>query len=113
MCLRDFPGGPVVKAVLPMKGLQVRSLVGKLRSHMLCSQKKKTRKICALQLGFQGSGEGTLLAKRVANGLGNSLKSSWEITGKTWLPVQNPREVGWCSRDGPVCPLSIPGAFPA
>ena len=34
------------------------------------------------------------MAKRVENGLGNSLKASWEITRKTWLPVQNPREVG-------------------
>ena len=53
------------------------------------------------------------MAKRVENGLGNSLKASWEITRKTWLPVQNPREVGWRGHDGPVCPLSILGAFPA
>ena len=28
----DFPGGPVVKTVLPVQGMQVQSLVGGLRS---------------------------------------------------------------------------------
>ena len=98
MHLWDFPGCPVVKAVLPIQRLQVPSLVGKLGPHMLCSQNK--RKICATELDFKGSGEETLLAKRVENSLGNSLKDSWEITGKTRLPVQNPGEVGWCGHDG-------------
>ena len=31
---RDFPGGPVVKNPLAMQGMQVRSLVRELRSHM-------------------------------------------------------------------------------
>ena len=32
---RDFPGGPVVKTLLPMQGVRVRSLVLELRSHLL------------------------------------------------------------------------------
>ena len=32
---QDFPGSPVIKTVLPMPGAQDRSLVRKLRSHML------------------------------------------------------------------------------
>ena len=32
-----FPGGPVVKTLLPMQGTQVRSLVRELRSYVLCS----------------------------------------------------------------------------
>ena len=28
----DFPGGPLVKTVLPVQGMQVQSLVGELRS---------------------------------------------------------------------------------
>ena len=33
--LGDFPGGPVVKTLLPLQGTRVRSLVGvELRSHM-------------------------------------------------------------------------------
>ena len=31
-CLRDSPGGPVVKTVLSLWGAQVQSLVGELRS---------------------------------------------------------------------------------
>ena len=31
---RDFPGGPVVKNCPPLQGMQVRSLVRELRSHM-------------------------------------------------------------------------------
>ena len=38
---RDFPGGPVVKTSPSNIGVQVRSLVGKLRSHMPCSRKVK------------------------------------------------------------------------
>ena len=40
---RGFPGGPVVKTPHFTSGTLVRSLVGELRSHMLCStaQKKK------------------------------------------------------------------------
>ena len=36
--LWDFPGGH-----FPMQGVQVQSLVGELRSHMPCDQKKKTK----------------------------------------------------------------------
>ena len=32
--LREFPGGPVVDSPLAMQGMQVRTLVGELRSHM-------------------------------------------------------------------------------
>ena len=32
---RNFPGGPVVKTLLPLQGVWVRSLVGELRSRML------------------------------------------------------------------------------
>ena len=40
---RDFLGcGPVVKT-LPMQGVWVRSLVGELRSHKLCSMAKKLK----------------------------------------------------------------------
>ena len=38
--MQDFPGGPVVKNLLPMQGVRVRSLVAKLRSHKLHGQKK-------------------------------------------------------------------------
>ena len=43
----NFPGGPVVKTVLPMQGAWVQSLVRELRSHMLHStaKKKKLKKI--------------------------------------------------------------------
>ena len=33
--LRDFPGGPVVKTMLPVQKMQVQSLVRELRSHIL------------------------------------------------------------------------------
>ena len=39
----DFPGGPVFKTVLPLKGMQVRSLVGELRSHRPLGVAKKSR----------------------------------------------------------------------
>ena len=38
--LEDFPGGPVVKTVLPMQGAHVQFLVGEPRSHMLNDQKE-------------------------------------------------------------------------
>ena len=31
--MRDFPGGPVVKTMLPLQGGRVQSLVRELRSH--------------------------------------------------------------------------------
>ena len=34
----------MVKTVLPKQGMQVRSLVGELRSHMLCGAAKKKKK---------------------------------------------------------------------
>ena len=37
----DFPGGPVVDSMLPVQGVWVPSLVGELRSHVLCSVAKK------------------------------------------------------------------------
>ena len=42
--VRDFPGCPVVKTVLPKQGAQVESLVGKLRSYMLHSAPRKKKK---------------------------------------------------------------------
>ena len=39
-----FPGGPVVKTVLPMQRTWVPSLVGKLRSHMLHGLTEKNKK---------------------------------------------------------------------
>ena len=45
---RDFPGGPVVKTPrFPLQGLQVRSLVGKIRSHKPRGEAKKKKKIWA------------------------------------------------------------------
>ena len=41
---RDFPGGPMVKILLPMQGMQVQSLAGELRSHMLHSAATHTHK---------------------------------------------------------------------
>ena len=38
---RDFPGTPVVGTLLPLQGVWVQSLVGELRSHMLCGVAKK------------------------------------------------------------------------
>ena len=35
MIFGDLPSGPVVKNPLPMQGIQVQSLVGELRSHIL------------------------------------------------------------------------------
>ena len=35
--MREFPGGPVVKTLLPMQGGSIRSLVRKLSSHVPCS----------------------------------------------------------------------------
>ena len=40
---RDFPGAPVVKTVLPMQGVWVRSLVRELRSHMPHGKKQNTK----------------------------------------------------------------------
>lgn len=42
--MQDFPGDPLVKTVLPMQGVWIWSLTGKLRSHMLCSVAKKLKK---------------------------------------------------------------------
>ena len=39
----DFSGSPVVKTMLPQQRVQVRSLIGELRSHMPHSQKKKSK----------------------------------------------------------------------
>ena len=39
--LRDFPGGPGVKTLLPLKGAQVPSLIREVRSHMPCRMAKK------------------------------------------------------------------------
>ena len=39
----DFPGGPVVKTVLPLQKAQVRSLVWKPRSHMPGSMTEKKK----------------------------------------------------------------------
>ena len=33
---RDFPGGPVVKTLLPLQGVQARPLAWELGSHMPC-----------------------------------------------------------------------------
>ena len=39
---RDFPGGPVAKILgAPMQGVQVLSLIGELKSHMLRQKDKK------------------------------------------------------------------------
>ena len=35
--MREFPGGPVVKTLLPMQEGSIRSLVRKLRSHVQCN----------------------------------------------------------------------------
>ena len=40
----DFPSNPVVKTVLPLQGMWVQSLVGELRSYMLCSTAKRLKK---------------------------------------------------------------------
>ena len=39
----DFPGGPVVKTVLPLKRVKVRSLVEELRSHRPLGVAKKKK----------------------------------------------------------------------
>ena len=41
---RDFPGSPVIKTLPSNAGVQVRSLVGELRSHMLLAWPKKKEK---------------------------------------------------------------------
>ena len=43
-CSWESPGGPVVKTVLPLQGVWVRSLVGELRSHIPCSVAKNKQK---------------------------------------------------------------------
>ena len=40
----DVPGGPVVKTALPIWGAWVRSLIGDLRSYMLCGTTKIMKK---------------------------------------------------------------------
>ena len=40
---RDFPGGPVVKFRLPMRGVRVQSLVGELDPTCLAAKKPKHR----------------------------------------------------------------------
>ena len=40
----DFPGNPVVKTLLSNAGAQIRSLAGKLRSHMPRGLKKQNIK---------------------------------------------------------------------
>ena len=39
----DLPGSPVVKILFPVQGMQVRSLVGELRSHMPYGVAKKLK----------------------------------------------------------------------
>ena len=46
----DFLGNPVVKTVLPLQGMWVRSLVGELRSYMLCSTAKRSFLKCTMVL---------------------------------------------------------------
>ena len=41
---RDFPSGPVVKTVFSLQGLLGQSLVGELRSCILCGAVKKKKK---------------------------------------------------------------------
>ena len=40
----DFPGGPVVRTALPLQGTWVGSLVGELRSGLLCSMTKEKKR---------------------------------------------------------------------
>ena len=40
----DFPGDQWLRLLLPVQGLQVRSLVGELRSYMSPGKKKKKEK---------------------------------------------------------------------
>ena len=40
----DFPGDQWLRLLLPVQGLQVRSLVGELRSYMSPGKKKKKKK---------------------------------------------------------------------
>ena len=42
--IEDFPGGPVVKTLLPLQGTWVRSLVGEQRSHKTRDSDKKKEK---------------------------------------------------------------------
>ena len=41
MAPRDFPGDPLVKTMHSSAGVQVQSLIGELRSHMLCGVSKR------------------------------------------------------------------------
>ena len=43
----DFAGGPVVRTPLPLQGAWVQSLVGELKSLMLCGVAKKKKKTIA------------------------------------------------------------------
>ena len=45
LCTRDFRGGPAVKALFPLQGAQVRSLVRELISHIPCGVAKKRKKV--------------------------------------------------------------------
>ena len=44
----EFPGSPVVRTLLPLKGAQIQSLVGELRSHMLGGVDKKKQTLFIL-----------------------------------------------------------------
>ena len=45
---RDFAGGPVVRTPLPPQGVWVQSLVGELKSPMLCGVAKKKKTIAEM-----------------------------------------------------------------
>ena len=41
--MKDFPGGPAVKTLLPMLGTYVQSLDRELRAHALCGMAKRKK----------------------------------------------------------------------
>ena len=50
----DFPGGTVVKTVLPMQAAQVQSVVRELKSYMQCTVAKIRKKKGYLAEAAQG-----------------------------------------------------------
>ena len=65
---KNFPGGPVVKTVLPLQGEEVRSLVRELRSHM----PRNIAKILSKRKGDPALFDHHLLTPIVHSPLGNS-----------------------------------------
>ena len=76
----DFPGGPVVKTLLTMSGgARVQSLVGELRSYMLCAMAKRfLKKFCFKKSMENIGGRGNVVVLKTEIRKKNCLKKILE-----------------------------------